>query len=234
MNAKDLPPTDLLYNDDPYAAECEASVIAASGDDLVLDRTVFYPEGGGQAADSGTLNGIPVHRLERVTISERSTPEGIPIPLDSTVVHTVPDHGLVAGDRAHLVLDWERRYANMKMHTAAHLLFAATREFLEEEGQSAVTKGCQIEGASARFDFRADIGTEAIAGIERRVRELAQSGLEAHVESADNGLRTWHLGEIEIPCGGTHVRSMTELDGEPHVKRRRKGAGLTRLYIALT
>ena len=69
MNAKDLPPTDLLYNDDPYAAECEASVIAASGDDLVLDRTVFYPEGGGQA---------------------------------------VPDHGLVAGDRAHLVLDWER------------------------------------------------------------------------------------------------------------------------------
>ena len=153
-----------------------------------------------QAADSGTLNGIPVHRLERVTISERSTPEGIPVPLESTVVHTVPDHGLVAGDRAHLVLDWERRYANMKMHTAAHLLFAATREFLEEEGQSAVTKGCQIEGASARFDFRADIGTEAIAGIERRVRELAQSGLEAHVESADNGLRTWHLGEIEIPC----------------------------------
>lgn len=46
MNAKDLPPTDLLYNDDPYAAECEASVIAASGDDLVLDRTVFYPEAG--------------------------------------------------------------------------------------------------------------------------------------------------------------------------------------------
>ena len=128
MNAKDLPPTDLLYNDDPYAAECEASVIAASGDDLVLDRTVFYPEGGGQAADSVTLNGIPVHRLERVTISERSTPEGIPIP----------------------------------------------------------------------------------PGVDR-----SSYGTRPRSRCWRSGSSCARLGEIEIPCGGTHVRSMTELDGEP-------------------
>ena len=108
--------TDAVYYTDPYAQSLEASISDIGPDYVVLDRTIFYPTGGGQPGDTGVIgngsNSIQV-------IDTRKGDNG-------AIHHMVEDLdalGLLdAGDRVHLELDWERRYAHMRMHTAMHVL----------------------------------------------------------------------------------------------------------------
>lgn len=232
MDFSTIPFTQLLYNADPYEKQASSSVLAVDGDDVVLSATLCYPEGGGQAADKGWLNGHEITALRRERVQFQQTEYGSSVAVASVVVHTVPDHDLTVGDDVTMTLDWDWRYANMKMHTLAHLLFIATSEFLTGQGLPVTTKGCQIEGRSARFDFRADIAAESLPGIQQRVQQLADSGIDAQVTETADGIRLWQAAGFTIPCGGTHVRSMKEIDGQITVRRRRKGKGLTRLYVS--
>ncbi|WP_316668668.1 alanyl-tRNA editing protein [uncultured Propionibacterium sp.] len=232
LNINTIPFTQLLYNADPYQRQATSSVIAIDGDDVVLSATLCYPEGGGQAADRGWLNGHEITALRRERVQFQQAEHGSSVAVASVIVHTVPGHDCTVGDVVSSTLDWDWRYANMKMHTLAHLLFIATSEFLAGQGLPVATKGCQIEGRSARFDFRADIAAEALPGIQQRVQQLADSGTDAHVVETADGIRLWQAAGFVIPCGGTHVRSMREIDGEITVRRRRKGSGLTRLYVS--
>lgn len=224
--------TELLYNDDPYMTKATATVTEVSGEDVVLDRTLFYPEGGGQAADTGRVADYQVEGLRRERTRLEQVGTGAPVPVAAVVVHTLPGHDLATGDMVDLELDWQRRYDNMKTHTLAHLLYIAVSEHLHHRGLPTQTRGCQIEGEAARFDFSADIGAESLPEIQARVTQLRDAALEAHIEEAGNGLRLWRAAEFSIPCGGTHVTSTSEIDGDIHLRRRRKGRGLTRLYVS--
>lgn len=131
-------------------------------------------------------------------------------------------------------IDWERRFRNMQMHTLAHFLFHATGEYLSAHGQTRSTRGCHISDSAARFDFGCAIP-------RRRCRRSRPRRLPPRVrrrggrDPAAGGRRRVRLalGEIEIPCGGTHVSHPKEIRGAVTVRRRTKGKGGTRLYIEL-
>lgn len=231
MSDQELPYTTLMYDTDPYLTEATTRVVGVDGDVVVLQDTVFYPEGGGQAADRGWIDDLPVVGLKRTRPLYHQVERGDSVIVRSVVAHEVTGHGLTAGDEVHLKVDWIRRYDNMKMHTLAHLLFIATTEMLRSRGEATFTRGCQIEGRSARFDFNADISPEETAAVQARVLELASGQQHAHVEVLDSGIRLWKSGPFTIPCGGTHVRRIDEIDGPIQVRRRKKGNALTRLYV---
>ena len=100
--------TEELFRQDGYVSEFEAEVVEVKDDWVRLDGTAFYPGGGGQVCDTGTIGGCKVTEVKY---------EG------KDIVHKVPGNGFNAGDRLWCSVDWERRYDLMKGHTAEHILF---------------------------------------------------------------------------------------------------------------
>ena len=105
--------TELLFRDDAYLQTCSAAVVALHGNAIELDRTVFYPAGGGQPGDSGRIAGLRVADARKGENGERVLhvlEAGAPLPPPGTAVE--------------VEIDWERRYRHMRFHTALHLLCA--------------------------------------------------------------------------------------------------------------
>ena len=101
--------TEKLFNEDAYMKEAGAVVVSVDGNDIVLDRTIFFAFSGGQADDYGTIGSV------RLT--------GLRIDGDD-IVHTVEDaSGFSVSDTVELALDWDRRYKLMRLHTAAHIVY---------------------------------------------------------------------------------------------------------------
>lgn len=111
--------TNEIFRQDAYVFEFEAKVVSVNGDEVVLDSTAFYPGGGGQSCDTGTM------RSQKVTEVFRK---------GSDIVHVVPKNNLNPGDMIWCSVDWDRRYDLMKGHTAEHLLFGSLQRFAPEIG----------------------------------------------------------------------------------------------------
>ncbi|HEU0167701.1 MAG TPA: alanyl-tRNA editing protein [Chloroflexota bacterium] len=148
--------TDLLYQLDAYLREFDAVVTRVDGNAVYLDRTAFYPTGGGQPHDLGTLAGAPVVEVRKDGDEVKHVLDG-PLPQ--------------AGQTVHGEIDWERRHQLMRTHTALHILCGVIwREF-----QAPVTGG-NMEPLKARMDFE----LETTAGdFGERVRELANKEIAA-------------------------------------------------------
>jgi misacylated tRNA(Ala) deacylase len=132
--------TDLLYYRDAYLTECDARVVHVDEDGIALDRTVFYAIGGGQPGDSGVLH---LENGAQIVIENTRRKSA-----DGNVLH-IPSTGdssarIKVGDRVHATLDWEKRYAHMRIHTCLHLLSAVI--------PAGVTGGA-IRHDSGRLDF---------------------------------------------------------------------------------
>ena len=131
--------TELLYLRDAYLRAFDATVTAvdADGRRVALDRTAFYPTGGGQPHDTGTLAGCPWSTCARTatTSGTRSTVRPVP----------------AVGDEVHGAVDWDRRHALMRTHTALHVLCGV----IWNEWGKAVTGG-NMEPLEARMDFEFD------------------------------------------------------------------------------
>lgn len=234
--------TELLYYQDAYLTECDARVVHVDDDGIVLDRTVFYPVGGGQPGDSGAL------RLEdgthiMITNTRRRSPDG-------AVVHITSSDGasitVRAGERVRAVLDWERRYAHMRIHTCLHLLSAVI--------PAGVTGGA-IRHDSGRLDFDLpDVALEreavemklnALIDADHAVnpRWITQAELEAQPAlvktmsvAPPSGLERVRLLDIEgvdlQACGGTHVAGTREIGPVRVARIESKGARNRRVAIA--
>ncbi len=105
--------TDELFRRDGYQSEFEAKVVSVNGDLVVLNRTAFYPGGGGQVCDTGDINDAEVTEVFRNDKNE--------------IVHRVPEHGLKEGDIVWGSVDWKRRFDLMKGHTGEHILFGSLK-----------------------------------------------------------------------------------------------------------
>ena len=231
--------TAPLYREDPYATACEAKLLAAVPEGIVLDRTVFYPQGGGQPGDQGLLRRAD-GRETRIT----NTVYG---PDRTRIVHRVDGDAPAPGEAVALSLDWPLRYKRMRVHTALHLLSVVL--------PYPVTGGAIGDG-EGRLDFdipdagldRAEIGgklNELIArDVPVRERWITDEELDANPAlvktmsvKPPRGTGRVRLVEIEgidlQPCGGTHVRRTGEIGSVLVTDIEKKGRQNRRVRIAL-
>jgi misacylated tRNA(Ala) deacylase len=225
-----------LFREDSYLKTCDAEVTAVDGNRIYLDRTVFYPTGGGQPGDTGTLTGSD--GSEYRVVDTTKTDRGIAHLLDEDA--SAPG----VGERVAAAIDWDRRYRLMKMHTCMHVLSHVV--------PLGVTGG-SIRDGSARLDFDAPEPLDKEA-INQRLNEIIHAGagvsrrwitdeeLDAQPElvktlSVQPPRGTGRVRLIEIdgidlqPCGGTHLNNINEI-GPVRVKKiEKKGKHNRRIIV---
>lgn len=239
-NASRLPGTEKLFHLDPYLTECEATVLHVEGNLVVTDRTPFYAESGGQVADIGTIGKVRVEDVQKlpgtpVFIQPQDNRFGVSVPMvqiGSVFVHrcaTEPDFG--AGDKVNMKIDWDYRYANMRNHSASHFLFEAVRRVYP---QVPPVKGCYIYNKSSRFDYAGRLNPARIPEVEAMANAWIARGepIAMEPDKRTKEVSYWLYDDIVIPCGGTHVKSATEL-APIRVKRKSQGKRIDRVYATL-
>jgi misacylated tRNA(Ala) deacylase len=204
---------ELLFRDDPYLKSCEATVIAVNANAVEVDRTVFYPLGGGQAGDTGTLGHWRV-------VDTRKGASG-----DSVLHLLEPGAAPEVGMKVTVHIDWERRHRLMRYHTALHLLGAVVK---------APVTGGRIGDDKAHLDFDIEMERLVKDEIEAQLNALTAAGhatlakwiTDAELDARPELVKTMSVapprGEgrvrlLEIPgvdlqaCGGTHVKNTAEI-----------------------
>ncbi len=217
--AKTLPPTKKLYYELPCEIEFEAMVLDYFDGMVVLDQTLFYPEGGGQPSDTGTL--VAADHMVRV---EEATKIG------EVILHRVTGSSLKRGDRVKGMVDEERRLSLMRHHTATHvLLHAATKVLGAHIHQAGAQKGSETSRLDIRHykhitpDELKQIEVEAnrlvmadshvCIKIEERTKAEQKYGFGLYQGGVPPGreIRTVQVGNDVQACAGTHVRSTGEI-----------------------
>jgi misacylated tRNA(Ala) deacylase len=235
--------TDCLFREDGYLKECSATVVGLTeAGGIVLDRTVFYAASGGQPADRGVLTTTTGDAI----LIEGASYTGV----EKTEIAHLPaaTTGLILkiGEPVHAVIDWDLRYARMRMHTALHLLSAVL--------PYPVTGG-SVGDREGRLDFdipEAGLDKDEIskklanmiaASAEVRSFWITDAELEAKpalvkTMSVKPPMGTGRVRLIEIvgydlqPCGGTHVRATGEIGNVRVTQIEKKGKQNRRVRIA--
>jgi misacylated tRNA(Ala) deacylase len=231
---------ELICRRDAYATSTEATVLAVDERGITLDRTVFYATGGGQPGDTGVLR----HGGAVVRLTEAVKGDG-----PDTVIH-VPEAGAelpAVGSTVVVEIDWDRRFAHMRMHTCLHLLCAVV--------PGAVTGG-QIGADRSRLDFNVPSASldkdELTAALNRLIegdhpvsyRWIDDAELEANPDlvrtmsvkppTGSGQVRLVEIDGVDLqPCGGTHVARTGEIGRVEVVKIENKGKQNRRVVVAL-
>lgn len=232
--------TEHLYGD-AYAQSCDAAVTASSATGVELDRTVFYPRGGGQPGDTGRLTWSG---------GEAEIVDAVKGETAGSVVHVLADGAAPppAGEKVTATLDWDRRHRLMRMHTCMHLLSAVL--------DYPVTGG-QVGDGKGRLDFdipeaildKEQITTSlnALVEADHKVEEdwITDEDLAAQPElvktmsvkppSGAGRVRLLRIGDgVDLqPCGGTHVKRTAEIGAVRVRKIEKKGRQNRRVSIEL-
>jgi misacylated tRNA(Ala) deacylase len=235
--------TEALYRTDAYLRHCEARVTHVTADGIELDRTVFYPLGGGQAGDSGALVLEDGTRI-RVLDARKSKRDGA-TPDDSLHLLDPADCDRIAvGAMVRAEIDWERRYRHMRFHTATHLLCAVVKELVD---------GCSITADYARLDFAMTAPLERSA-VQSGLDSLIADGHEVSCEWVTDEelaanpqlvksmsvsppigfgrVRLLRVHDVDLQaCGGTHVRNTREIGAVRVAKIEKKSARTRRVVL---
>jgi Ser-tRNA(Ala) deacylase AlaX len=235
--------TELLCMKDFDMESCEGVVVKVTKmedgrDDIILDQTSFYPRGGGQDWDTGTITGeTAVLNVEEVRLDE------------SGDVHHIGrfEAGLLqAGDKVSGTVDHDRRAANMRLHSAAHVIDMAVDhlglDWVAGKGQH-YPDMCAIEYTGNFDSLKAD---ELRGAIQKQANEFVKAGSvntlrfmsveEMHtvVRHVPNNIpknkpgRVVMYGDFGVPCGGTHVKDISQV-GEIHIPKLKEKKGIIRL-----
>ncbi len=230
--------TEELFREDSYLKSCTATVTSVSANGVVLDKTVFYPTGGGQPGDTGTLRLASGDALSVINTQKGETA--------GTVVHVLEDGATLpsVGDTVEAEINWERRHKHMRMHTALHLLCALV------DGQ---ITGAQVGEAKSRIDFnisespdKAKLGENLKAMIEAAhpvtIGSVTDEELDANPDlvrsmsvqppRGTGRVRTVNVEGVDFqPCGGTHVKCTDEIGAMRIGKIENKGKQNRRINI---
>ncbi|MBD3361786.1 alanyl-tRNA editing protein AlaX [Candidatus Woesearchaeota archaeon] len=233
--------TELLYMNDCYTKEFEAEVIKVDGKFVVLDKTAFYPKGGGQPTDTGKL--IRGNEEFKVVFAKKT---------GSDVSHEVDKEGLKVGDKVKGVLDWDRRYLLMRNHTAAHILCEVIHK-----ATGALITGNQLDIDKSRIDFSLEnFDRDALAGYAEKANEVIQKDLPVRIYTMPReeafkipsitklanvlppAVKKLRIVEIEgfdtQADGGTHVKSTKEVGKLIIINAENKGKNNRRIYYKLS
>ncbi|WP_412778042.1 alanyl-tRNA editing protein [Thalassospira lucentensis] len=233
-----------LYDEDSYYRGCKAHVVACNGNSLILDRTVFYPLGGGQLGDTGTmLVGGTRYRIRDTVWTEDNQVSHI---LDAPLLSEIQCS--IVGRSVEVILDWERRYRIMRFHTALHVLhkvvpFRCT--------------GAKVGPDKSHLDFDT-VGQHLDVAVVDDLNSILREGhpvstrsvLEDEVEKTPSLAQTIRLAPpvrngfmrfVQIgsddnivdlqPCGGTHVRNTSEIGRIVVLKNKSRGIQNRRLTV---
>ena len=227
--------TELLFRGDPYLTGCEARVLALHADAVELDRTVFYPMGGGQPGDTGRIGDWRV-----LDTRKGNAPDSI--------LHIMePGFQLDVNSLVRISIDWDRRYRHMRFHTALHLLGAVVK--------APVTGGRMAED-KAHLDFDIEMERLVKDEIEARVNELSKAAYatssywitDAELDARPELVKTMSVAPprgdgrvrlLEIPgvdlqaCGGTHLRNTAEVGRVEVARIRSEGRRNKRVTLVL-
>ncbi len=233
--------TKELYWHDSYQKKCQSKVVSLASEKLVvMDQTVFYPQGGGQPTDTGVLR--RGNEEFKVVFTKKVGPD---------IALEVDKLGLKEGDSVETELDWSRRYKLMRMHTSAHIL---AKVIFDETG-SLIT-GNQLGENESRMDFNV---IEFNAGIAQGYRDRANKVIRENLEVTASimpfaeamkkpelfrlkdvlpktipELRVVSIGTFDVQAdGGTHVRLTGEIGALSLVRIENKGKENRRIYWSL-
>ena len=235
--------TEKIYNTDAYMRQCEATVLEVTESGVILDRTVFYPGGGGQPNDVGLMVKADGSELEVSNMSGRG----------GVIVHTVPEDGLSVGDAVRCKIDWELRYKLMRTHTALHILCGVVwRDY------GAQVTGGNMTPLAGRMDFEFEnMSSELTEEIESAINiEVAEDRpievnilpraeafaipdlIRTKINLLPEGIeqiRTVNINGLDLQAdGGTHVASTGEVGHIKITGHQSKGRINKRIRIEVT
>ena len=229
--------TSEIFRDDPYKKECEARILDFGDNWIILDQTVFYAEGGGQLGDTGFIKtGKKEIQIEN-TIKE-----------DNKIKHIFNSKfDFEIGDNVSCIIDWDRRYKLMKMHTSLHLLCSLV---------NAKVTGGSVGDGKGRLDFNLDFKPNK-EELKDNLNDLIQGNHDITIswisaqelDKNPNLVKTMSVlpprtnGSIRMvrigdnidyqPCGGTHVKNTSEIGLVEINKVENKGKLNKRVAISL-
>ena len=230
--------TEALFQRDAYLRSCTARVAEIRDDGVVLDRTVFYPLGGGQPGDTGLLR--RVDGREWRVVDTRKGEEG-------RILHRLDAGGEppAIGDDVEAVLDWDRRYAHMRMHSCLHLLgsvlrygvtggqIASDKGRLDFDTQDEIDRDGVTAAINALIDADHRVGSRWITDEELdRQPELVRT-MSVQPPRGVGRIRLLDIEGVDLqPCGGTHVTRTGEIGRVLVPKVESKGRHNRRVYVA--
>ena len=246
--------TERLYQKDRYLKEIEAEVLAVREGGLVVDRTVFFPEGGGQPGDAGIVTKLEPEGgggQEALSLRIADTREE-----GGEILHVIPEgaEGLQAGDRVRLSLDWERRFENMQRHLGEHILSGAFFRLFRGHnkgfhmGQDLITIDIAFDPDSPYKKVSWDMAMEAELEANRvvmrdekvrfdlfRTREEAAAMPLRKPLAFDEDISVVTVGDVEDPsdcvaCCGTHPDSSGQA-GLIKIYKLESNKGMTRIFF---
>ena len=234
----------MSSHDGTYTKEFKTKVTATYPEIIELEKTAFYPLGGGQPSDKGIIE-WDNQKVEVTDVRKKNR-------IRHMVKGNVPDVGTTVKG----ILDWNRRYSHMKMHTSQHLVSAVVNELYNSD-----TVGNQIGEEKSRIDFKplkldknqisevevkvndyisedlkVEISEELRSNLENNseIRSSMSSGLWKMLPKSVTKLRVIRIGDIDVcPCAGTHVKSLKEIGKIKFVKKDNKGSEKQRLTYIL-
>jgi len=224
-----------LYLDDPYLIEFESNVMEYNGKILVLERTAFYPEGGGQPCDTGKILGNREYNVIKVF-------------KEGDIVYHELDSEFLGEKNVRGVIDWEKRYLHMRHHTAIHILSG----ILFKDYGARIT-GSQIYTDKARMDINYELSKDKLPEIEAKANDIVKKGLDVvwyyidrkdfkedmvrireDLLPGDEKLRIVEIKDFDLQAdGGTHVKNTAEVGTIKISKYENKGKMNKRIYINL-
>ena len=234
----------MSSHDGTYTKEFEAKVTATYPEIVELERTAFYPLGGGQPSDRGIIEWNNT-KTEITDVRKKNR-----------IRHMIKGDLPEVGSTVKGTLDWNRRYSHMRMHTSQHLVSAVVNELYTSD-----TVGNQIGEDKSRIDFKPlKLDKDQIDDVESKVNDYISEDLEVNISeelrsnlennpeirsSMSSGLwkmlpksvtklRVITIGDIDVcPCAGTHVMSLKEIGKVSFVKKDNKGSQKQRLTYVL-
>ena len=236
-----LPPTELVYYSDPKAQRLKAKALYSDDKRVVLDRTIFYPEGGGQLSDSGKITG----KEKEVDVLEAQKSRNI-------VVHLVKGSPFKAGDEVECAVDWQRRMSLARHHSSTHILLGAARRVL---GEHVWQEGAQKSVDRSRLDIShfEKVTPDQLREIELIANRVIQEcrSIRTYFEERNKaeqsfGMRLYQGGVVYGPtirvveidgwdveaCGGIHCANTGEIGLIKIMKSERIQDGVERIEFA--
>lgn len=230
--------TKLLFQEDAYRKTCHAHVTASEDNRIQFDQTVFYPLGGGQPGDTGTVTTKDGATLQ-ILDTRKAANGGIDHILDE-------NQSLTLNTPVELTLDWDRRYSHMRMHTCLHLLGAiiphgvtggnitATRSRLDFDMQDGVDKESVTTELNRLIRQNSELQTHWISGPDLAQKPDLIRTLSVKPPMDAPQIRLLEVPNVDLqPCGGTHVKNTGEIGEAVIGKVEKKGKHNRRVYVQL-